>query len=325
MPPITNTLRTAKRSFNIFSKTTLLHKILYFLAFLIAMSLMLNYGKARVEGFEAPKTNDFKTADDVTGIYDDFYATIYDDLVFNKGKNDYEIGKWITHTKPNETTTRVLDIGSGTGHHVSSLQSHGYNAVGIDISPSMVKKAKETYPDLKFQVADVLNKAIFPGEAFTHITCFYFTLYYIQNKEAFFENCMHWLQPGGFLAVHIVNRDKFDPILPAGNPFSIVSPQKYAKKRITTTTVKFDEFEYKSNFIMKDQIADNTEPNAIMKETFKTKKTGDVRENEHKLYMLTQAEILDIAKDAGFIIDSKIDLVDCQYDSQYVYVLQKPT
>jgi SAM-dependent methyltransferase len=188
-----------------------------------------------------------------------------------------------------------------------------------------VKKAKETYPDLKFQVADVLNKAIFPGEAFTHITCFYFTLYYIQNKAAFFENCMHWLQPGGFLAVHIVNRDKFDPILPAGNPFSIVSPQKYAKKRITTTTVKFDEFEYKSNFIMKDQIADNTEPNAIMKETFKTKKTGDVRENEHKLYMLTQAEILDIAKDAGFIIDSKIDLVDCQYDSQYVYVLQKPT
>jgi hypothetical protein len=41
--------------------------------------------------------------------------------------------------------------------------------------------------------------------------------------------------------------------------------------------------------------------------------------------MLTQAEILDIAKSVGFIIESKIDLVDCQYDSQYVYILQKPT
>jgi hypothetical protein len=40
--------------------------------------------------------------------------------------------------------------------------------------------------------------------------------------------------------------------------------------------------------------------------------------------MLTQAEILDIAKSVGFIIESKIDLVDCQYDSQYVYVLKKP-
>ena len=41
--------------------------------------------------------------------------------------------------------------------------------------------------------------------------------------------------------------------------------------------------------------------------------------------MLTQAEILDIAKSVGFIIDSKIDMLACQYDSQYVYILQKPT
>jgi hypothetical protein len=136
---------------------------------------------------------------------------------------------------------------------------------------------------------------------------------------------MRWLTPGGFLAVHVVNRDKFDPIIPAGNPFTIVSPQKYAKTRIMTTTVKFDEFEYKSKFDIKEKIANASEPNAIMKETFINNKNGNVRENEHKLYMLTQAEILDIAKSAGFIIDSKIDLLDCQYDSQYVYILQKPT
>lgn len=321
---ITNTLRNAKRSFNIFSKTTLLHKILYFLAFLISISLIFNYGKQQVEGFEAPKTNEFKMNDTVPEIYDDFYATIYDDLVFNKNKNDYEIGKWIEHTQPDKQSI-VLDIGSGTGHHVSSLKAHGYNAVGIDISPSMVKKAKETYPDLKFQVADVLSSSIFPEESFTHITCFYFTLYYIRNKKLFFENCMRWLTPGGFLAIHVVNRDKFDPILPAGNPFSIVSPQKYAKKRITSTTVMFDEFEYKSNFDMKETVQDENTANAIMKETFKNNKNGNVIQNEHQLYMSTQAEILDIAKDVGFIIDSKINLLDCQYDSQYVYVLQKPT
>ena len=322
---ITNPLRNAKRSFTIFSKTTLLHKILYFLAFLISISLIFNYGKQQVEGFEPPKTNEFKMNDTVPEIYDDFYATIYDDLVFNKNKNDYEIGKWIEHTQPDNKDSVVLDIGSGTGHHVSSLKAHGYNAVGIDISPSMVKKAKETYPDLKFQVADVLNPSIFSDESFTHITSFYFTLYYIQNKKLFFENCMRWLTPGGFLAVHVVNRDKFDPILPAGNPFNIVSPQKYAKKRITSTTVMFDKFEYKSNFDMKETVQDENTANAIMKETFKNNKNGNVIQNEHQLYMSTQAEILDIAKDVGFIIDSKIDMVDCQYDSQYIYVLQKPT
>lgn len=322
--PIANTLRKAKQSFNIFAKTTLLHKVLYFLAFLIGMSLMLNYGKQRVEGFEQPKTNNFKTMNAIPEIYDDFYTTIYDDLVFSKQKNDYEIGKLIDHTEPNDASV-VLDIGSGTGHHVSSLNAHGYQAVGIDISPSMVKKAKETYPDLNFQVADVLNSSIFPQESFTHITCFYFTLYYIQNKTLFFENCIRWLTPGGYLAVHIVNRDKFDPIIPAGNPFNIVSPQKYAKKRITSTTVNFDEFEYKSNFTMKEVIETEEEPIALMKETFKNYKNGNVRQNEHMLYMLTQAEILDIAKSVGFIIHSKIDLVDCQYDSQFVYILQKPT
>lgn len=322
---ITNTLRNAKRSFNIFSKTTLLHKILYFLAFLICLSLIFNYGKQQVEGFDPPKTNEFKTKTAVPEIYDDFYAMIYDDLVFNKNKNDYEIGNWISHTKPDEKTTVVLDIGSGTGHHVSSLKAHGYKAIGIDMAPGMVKKAKETYPELQFQVGDALNTSLFQEESFTHITCFYFTLYYIENKKLFFENCMHWLTPGGFLAVHIVNRDKFDPILPAGNPFSIVSPQKYAKKRITSTTVNFDEFEYKSNFDIKEIVEDVNLPNAIMKETFKNNKNGNVTQNEHHLYMLTQAEILDIAKKAGFILDSKIDLLECQYDSQYVYILQKPT
>ena len=134
---------------------------------------------------------------------------------------------------------------------------------------------------------------------------------------------MRWLMPGGFLAVHIVNRDKFDPILPAGSPFGIISPQKYADKRITTTTVKFDKFEYKSKFVLKEEVTSENEPNALLVETLKNNDNGNVRKNEHHLYMLTQAEILDIAKEAGFIIHSKIDLLKCQYESQYIYVLEK--
>jgi SAM-dependent methyltransferase len=321
--PFANPIRNVKRSFNIFAKTTLLHKFLYFLAFLVCISLITNYGRKQVEGFEK-KTNDFDMRENIPEIYDDYYANIYDDLVFNKNKNDFEIGKIINITKPAKKS-KFLDIGSGTGHHVSSLKAHGYKAIGIDISPSMIKKSQETYPDLEFKYADALDSNLFPEESFTYITCFYFTLYYIQNKTKFFENCMQWLTPGGYLAIHLVNRDKFDPIIPAGNPFNIVSPQKYAKKRITSTTVKFDEIEYKSNFDIKENIINNDSPNAFMIETFKNNRNGNVRKNEHKLYMLTQAEILDIAKNVGFIIHAKVDMLPCQYESQYIYILQKPT
>lgn len=321
--PTANPLRNIKRSYHIFSKTTLLHKVLYFLAALISICLIMNYGRKQVEGFEK-KTNEFDMRDEVTDIYDDFYVEIYDDLVFNKNKNDYEVGKLILLTKP-DAESRFLDIGSGTGHHVSSLKAHGFKAIGIDMAPGMIKKATKTYPDLEFKQADALNTALFPPERFTHITCFYFTIYYIKDKKKFFENCMYWLNSGGFLALHLVNRDKFDPILPAGNPFNIVSPQKYAKKRITSTTVKFDEMEYKSNFDMKETVLSSDSPNAFMIETFKNNKNGNVRKNEHKLYMNTQAEILDIAKSVGFIIHAKIDMLPCQYDSQFIYILQKPS
>jgi len=319
--PFTN----LKRYFHKFSRTTLIHKLLYLLAAIISISMMINYGRQQVEGFEEKKTNEFDMRTNVSDIYDDFYAEIYDDLLFNKHKNDFEIGELIkTSSLSNESV--ILDIGSGTGHHVSSIKAHGFeNVKGIDISPSMVKKAQENYPDLNFQVADGLNSVAFPDNTFTHITCFYFTVYYMQDKQTFFANCMRWLRPGGFLALHLVNRDKFDPILPAGNPFTLVSPQKYAKKRITSTTVKFDQFEYKSNFDIKDMVQNGNDPNALMLETFKNNKSGNVRKNEHKFFMQTQAEILDMAKSVGFIIETKIDLLPCQYESQYIYVLQKPT
>jgi hypothetical protein len=40
--------------------------------------------------------------------------------------------------------------------------------------------------------------------------------------------------------------------------------------------------------------------------------------------MESQKDILTKAKSVGFIMDSKIDMVGCQYEYQYLYFLQKP-
>ena len=130
---------------------------------------------------------------------------------------------------------------------------------------------------------------------------------------------MNWLIRGGYLIIHLVNRETFDPILPPGNPLFFVSPQKYAKKRITSTNVKFDTFSYSSNFELSPEKNIGT-----FTEKFKDDDTGKTRKQEHTLYMETQESILHQAKDAGFILQGKIDLMQCSYENQYLYILVKP-
>ena len=57
---------------------------------------------------------------------------------------------------------------------------------------------------------------------------------------------------------------------------------------------------------------------------FKDDSTGHVRQNKHNLHMETQKYILGIAKNIGFILQGKIDMVATQYQYQYLYLLYKP-
>lgn len=250
-------------------------------------------------------------------VYDDFYVDVYDSLLYDEVRNNYEIGRLMEKTSPTQQSV-IADIGSTTGHTVGSLTKMGYNVIGVDSSKSMVRRAQQNYPDSKFEHKDISKSLVFEPSSLTHITCFYFTIYIIKNKRIFFENCMRWLKPGGYLVLHLVNRDKFDPILPVGNVFIGVNPQKYSKKRITSTVASFDNHEYTAKFDLKGD-------DAFLYETFKSKSDGSLRKNEHRLYMPTQSSILAMARDAGFIMISEHEMKSCQHDNQYIYILHKPT
>ena len=304
---------------NLYGKLSSFGKILLFVSLLLIIVVFFKYvnnkNPNKIEGFQQEQEFLFKKGND---IYDDFYADVYDFLVFNEIKNDYEIGMIINKNTAN-TKSVILDVGCGTGHHVGKMaQNNNLEVIGIDISPSMIKKAKENYPKLNFQVTDVLNRDAFHNNMFTHILALYFTIYYIEDKNQFFNNAMDWLKPGGYLIVHLVDRYKFDPILPPGNPLYIVSPQKYAKSRITQTKVNFNEFIYNSNFKLNE-----TSDVAIFDEKFKFN-NGKVRKQEHILYMNNISDITNMAQDAGFLIHAKIDMMKVAYEYQYLYVFLKP-
>ena len=300
---------------DLFRKSTIWERV--FVVALTIILLFICFSSNRKEGFDgSQKSAKFSVHRD-GDIYDDFYVSVYDDLVFCKEKNNFEITTFIKETSPTKDS-RILDIGSGTGHHVNVLTAKGFSTLGIDTSPAMVKSARRQFPESQFKVEDASNAMAFASQQFTHITCFYFTVYYFKNKHDFFNNCFQWLEPNGYLVVHLVNRAKFDPIVPAGDPLTLISAQRFAKQRITKTKVKFHGYDYQSNF---DYDAKNS--NAIMNEEFINTQTGTVRKNEHKLYMESQKDILAIAKRVGFKLKGHVDMSSCQYHTQYLYILRK--
>jgi ubiquinone/menaquinone biosynthesis C-methylase UbiE len=282
-------------------------------------NMYIEYNNSK-EGFEELNNGPLKINTSIDTIYDPFYVKIYDELSGDYGKHEFEISHIINKTNLN-SDSKVLDIGSGTGHTVNSLVKNECEAVGIDKSLHMCEKAKEIYPNNEFIVGDVMKSITFDFDEFSHITCLYFTIYYIKDKRLFFKNCFDWLKPGGFMVLHLVNKHMFDPVLPPGNPLESVNAQKYAKERITKTNIVFKNYNYESEFLSDDKNNGKTE----FVEVFSNKKTKKpFRKNIHMLYMEDQSKILSIAKQMGFIVKSKHDMTPCSYEYNFLYVLKKP-
>lgn len=87
------------------------------------------------------------------------YAEKYDDEYFTKGTEgevDF-IEKEINYIE----NIKILDIGCGTGRHAIELASRGYCVTGVDLSKSMIEKAREKAENAEvnvdFRIADARN------------------------------------------------------------------------------------------------------------------------------------------------------------------------
>jgi len=285
--------------------------ILCILLITLILIYIYNFNKPVTENFISYKKHIVKKNDQ---LYDDFYATIYDQLLYAEFKTDYEIGEIIKLFKTGQNNL-ILDVGSGTGHNVEVFNKNNIKAIGLDKSAAMVKKSKENYPNNEYKLGSVLQSNLFPTNNFNAITCLFFTIYYFKDKNLFFQNCYSWLKPNGILVVNLVNRDKFDPVLSESDPF-YVSPQSITNKRITNSNITFNNMKYKSDFKLNGS-------KGLFIEKF-INNNGTVRENHHELFMEKQSEILSMAKNHGFIYLAKIDLEPVEYKYQYLYVLKKP-
>ena len=304
------------------SKIQILFIILLVICVLYMIKNMYYPKSFLVEGFTVDKQGEnFKFHNTTSTIYDDFYANIYDDLNLDPKKINFEVNKCLELMaaplqRKHEVT--ALDIGCGTGDHTHVMQTNGIKCTGVDISESMIKKSLQKYPKGDYVTADAEKTMSFQPGSYNLITCFYFTIYYMKNKQQFISNCYQWLKSGGILMIHVVNRKKFSPIINASDPIIIISPQNYSKTRITESVAEFNNFSYKAKFDY-----DEDKEIGVFDEYFKHKKNNILRQNEHQLYMPGIKPISKIATNAGFVLEETIDLGIRGYDYQYLLVFRR--
>jgi trans-aconitate methyltransferase len=54
----------------------------------------------------------------------------------------------------------ILDVGCGTGHMTAQIAASGAKVMGVDLSASMVQRAREKYPEIMFAVADACELSL---------------------------------------------------------------------------------------------------------------------------------------------------------------------
>jgi SAM-dependent methyltransferase len=258
-------------------------------------------------------------------LFDDFYASVFTKLTQNENLIQAETAicmEEFTRDTPKDQLN-ILDAGCGIGIATCALAKQGAGqVVGIDKSQAMIRYAKGTTlpsttlketerQNVEFRMFDLMGPGAAGAAEFTNACILYFTIYYFKDLDILFRNLALWVKPGGSLAIEVVNKYKFDPVLDSSNPWVGVSPQNYVKERLKTSKVVFDKFDYEATFELED-------PNAEFRETFRFK-DGSTRRQKHDLTMPSMSEIIKKAQRNGWMYSSYVDLMPLSF--QYGYLL----
>ncbi len=100
---------------------------------------------------------------------------------------------------------QVCDIGCGPGQIAAHLHGQGADALGVDLSPKMVDQARQLYPKIRFEQAD-MRALPFADDTLAGITAFYSVIHIPRaDVTGVLREFRRVLKPDGWLllAFHI--------------------------------------------------------------------------------------------------------------------------
>ncbi len=110
---------------------------------------------------------------------------------------------------------RLLDLGCGTGEHAHFLAAHGFEVVGIDVSETMLAKARDASGDrlhpVRFIQGDIVDVEALVEGRFGAAICLGNTLPHVRHVDGFTRMARglhHVLEPGAPLLVQILNYER---------------------------------------------------------------------------------------------------------------------
>lgn len=168
--------------------------------------------------------------DAVRAAYDQLAAR-FAAVAPTKGHNAYYDRPAVQSLLPPLAERRVLDAGCGPGLYAEWLLGQGAAVVGVDLSPEMIKQARQRLGDrAEFHVADLAEPLEFLGEATFDVIVSALALDYVRDWEPVFASFYRLLRAPGTLVFSVGHpADEFYRLNPEGNYFEVEPVQAVFK------------------------------------------------------------------------------------------------
>jgi SAM-dependent methyltransferase len=184
-----------------------------FLVFLVVIICILVIFSRRVD-FLAEDVESFDNPLEIKkDMMDKNYVAIYDKVFNEKEMYVVEAKVILDFLKKKRVNGYILDAGTGTGKHYLNLSTGGAKILGIERSDAMVNVFKKRNPLGRVEKGDLRNENLFGAQKFSVICCLKETLYHnkVKDWDTILSNFYYWLKPGGYLIIHLFDREKLDP------------------------------------------------------------------------------------------------------------------
>jgi SAM-dependent methyltransferase len=142
-----------------------------------------------------------QTPDEIRAAYDaaaQEYADHFSDELGNKPLDRQLLARFAGEVGKDGL---VYDLGCGPGQTTAFLHACGVRVCGVDLSPALVRQARERHPDVEFQVGDMLALPLADASA-AGVVAFYAIVHFTPDQLAVAFREMHRvLAPGGRLLI----------------------------------------------------------------------------------------------------------------------------